>query len=366
MRILIALSLAVLMAGCGPTSQPRPAPTPTTAPTPTMAAAAPFCQVPLPAAWQAALDAGRVAVPAGAGLVVMAAAADGSSVFAQVNRPGSSELDWLNGQSRTTVMRLDDPVNQQFIAGGFDGRWLVFGIRYDLSLVDEWNVYAWDSHSGGDPRKIADNRAGVPGPWIMPVVGHGKAAWIQGTAGRQSDVHLYDLATGTDRVVQRTPATGVFFTDSWLVWRDGYADGSPVHLKAVDAATAEPVTLPPALADAQSSHYANGDGQTLVWDHNGALLGWRPQWTNPRLILADRNAIEWPYVGSDLVSFGNTLAYFVADLRSGSYTQVTPQYGYVQTFGDALVVMYYNPDKSATGPTSVVRASALPPLPSCA
>jgi hypothetical protein len=213
------------------------------------------------------------------------------------------------------------------------------------------------------PRKLADQAAAYG--LIGPLVHRGMAAWVE--SGR---VHLFDLAAGRDTVVPDTTATSLFFTDSWLVWVNG-SDHESLRFRAVDAITGAPVTLPPALSSVTSQRFANGGAQTMVWTQWGGdqggdtLMGWRPGWAGPRpLVTVTQTRFEWPYAGGDLVSFG-TSAYFVADLRSGSYTQVTPDAGYIRIVGDALVVSYFSGDKTIAGTPSVVRASQLPPLPQC-
>jgi hypothetical protein len=393
-RIRTAILAAVAMVstlGCSP-SPSRPPALPSGAATqpsgssPAAVTGSPargtYCRVETPPSWQQALAAGRVPVNRGDDLLVKAASPDGTSLFAQVTRPGWRGLVWLQngGTTQTTVMTLADPVEQQFIDGGFDGRWLVFAIGYDRRRPDDWTVHAWDSTAGGLPWQIADNRKALKSPWIRPVVHRGKAAWIAGAEGLQATVHLYDLASSTDRIVHSGPATGVFFLDSWLVWRDGY-ETDPAPLRAVDIDRAVPVGLPPVMQGIRSLRYANGNGTTVIWvQSNGAaapgpgprpsmtLMAWRPAWDRPQLIVTTttpHESIEWPYIASDLVSWGNLKAFFIADLRTRSYAQITPQFGAILIWGDTLMVHYYRGDRRTSGDETVIRASQLPSLPTC-
>jgi hypothetical protein len=259
-------------------------------------------------------------------------------------------------------MAVTDLAKSYFLDGGFDGRWAVFAVSDSPRFVGG-KVFAWDSQTSGPTRKLADHATAVG--LIGPLVHRGMAAWVE-----SGQVHLFDLVAGTERVLPDTTATSLFFTDSWLVWVNG-SDHPSHRFRAVDAITGAPVALPLALSSVTSQRYANGGGQTVVWtlwvgdQGGGALMGWRPGWAGPRpLVTVTPTSVEWPYVGGDLVSFGDG-PYFVADLRSGSYTQITPQATYIRIVGDALVVYYFRGDKTVIGPTSVVHVSQLPPLPKC-
>jgi len=77
--------------------------------------------------------------------------------------------------------------------------------------------------------------------------------------------------------------------------------------------------------------------------------------------------VQWPQVGGPLVTWDNGATQFVADLRGGSYAQLTPEFGSTKLFADALVVTYAPTGKS-THPildSTLIRPSQLPPLPAC-
>jgi hypothetical protein len=309
----------------------------------------------------AALRGGTVRVATGERAVVRTVSDEGAGQFVELNRPGWRGLVWLRdgGRSRTTIMAVKDPAKEQVLAAAFDARWLVFGVGHDLSDPNDWTLYSWDSRAGGPPREIAHNRD--RGPWLAPVVHAGRAAWISGAG-----VHVYDLARGTGRVVHEGVANTVFFFGSMVVWRAGY-DDVPASLQAADPVTGAAVALPGALREVRSGHYAAADDTTVVWTlaDGRTVQAWRAGWATPRRVvtLAD-GLVEWPKVTGDLVTFGDTAAHFVADLRSGSYVQVTPRYGWTDTWGDALLVQYEPTSQALT--STLVRASRLRPLPSCA
>jgi hypothetical protein len=318
------------------------------------------CEVGLPAAWTTAFAAGTLVSPPGMDQRVIASSDDGTSLFVQATTGGHRTLDWVRSTGRTTVMAVTDPFNDQFIEGGFDGRWVVFGVSYNPQAEGNATIFAWDSRTGGAPRKLSDGAAG-------PVVHGGKAAWVDANSNQ---IHLYDLATARDVRLPAVRPGGPFFTDSWLVWDDG-SDHASRRLHAVDPATAAPVTLPPALSDATSLRYANGGGQTVVWSQwdgdqpRSTLMGWRSGWAKPRPLAVTPAPVEWPYASGDLANFDENTTTYVADLRSGSYARISPAISYLRVVGDTVVISYATANDRISGPISVVRASQLPPLPKC-
>lgn len=347
-------TLSVLVLALGGCTAPATS-TPATSGLPA-AANKQFCKVDLPETWRSALAAGLLTTDPGVGQWVVAASDDATSEFVQVTRSGSRTLDWLSTGGRTTVMTLG--VNDEVVESSFDGRWLVFAVGHSPENLSLWSLYVWDSQTRAAPKRIVDNTTDAP--LIRPVAHHGKAAWLSG----DGQLHFYDLASGRDTVVADAHATSVFFTDSWLVWRAG--DNANGALRAVDAAAGTPVTLPAALTGETAMQYVAGGGDTVVWTKGNAMMGWRTGWAEPKqLITLKTGLVEWPHVGGDLVTFGDTAAYFAADIRGGSYTQVTPEAGDARALPGGLIVQYYSGDKTKPGQPSVVGIAKLPALPTC-
>jgi hypothetical protein len=354
LRRITTLSVLVLaLGGCtGPAATHPPAPPLEE----TTAAAKQFCKVDLPDSWRSALAAGTLTTDPGVGEWVVAASDDAAAEFVLVTRPGSRTLDWLSAGGRTTVMTLG--ANDEVVESSFDGRWLVFAVAHHPENLSLWSLYVWDSQTRAAPKRIVDNTTDAP--LIRPAARHGKAAWLS----NGGQLHFYDLATGKDTVLADAQATTAFFTDSWLVWRAG--DNANGRLRAVDGAEGTPVTLPAALTGETGMQYVAGGGNTIVWTKGNTMMGWRNGWADAKqLITLNTGLVEWPHVGGDLVSFGDTVAYFVADLRSGSYTQVTPEAGDARALPGGLIVGYYSGDKTKPGPSTVVATKNLPALPAC-
>jgi hypothetical protein len=152
-----------------------------------------------------------------------ALAHDSRSFFATVYSPAFSGVARIDvPTSRITEIRaFPDPAAEQ-ADGAFDGRWLVWAEYRGFESFDDFTVWAWDSRTGGVRQIGAATRAPDgrlwPSPWRQPDVREGIATWTQGSGPDElTDVHLYDLRTGEDRVVHSGHAQGSFLLRKDLV-----------------------------------------------------------------------------------------------------------------------------------------------------
>jgi hypothetical protein len=110
-----------------------------------------------------------------------------------------------------------------------------------------------------------------------------------------------------------------------------------------------------------------------VWSTNNlaTLKAWHNGDVAPTTIIAQApsgKAIQWPQVAHDLVTWANGAAQFVADLRSGSYAQVTPEAGSILLTRDGMVVQFMSATGAKQHPifeSALLMPSKLPPLPTC-
>ncbi len=374
-RLMCVIAMAAGLTGCSGTPGATPSGPPSSGGSPTSSSTAgpdgrAFCLVVLPAAWSAALTAGRIAHAADESLVINAVAEDGSSAFADSYRAGVRELVWLRGDRRTTVMRMGDP-DQQVFGAAFDGRWLVYSIWDRPELRTSWTMYAWDSSAGRAPRVLG--RATVPGAFPYPIVYNGRAFWTLPVGEQAAEVHTTDLATGSDRVIGSGWAGYPFRFGSLAVWPEMATQSMAIEVRAASIRTGDPAALPTELSDPLTRPlFQNGDADTYVWstDDLATLRAWRSGAASPLTIIARAPTgqyLQWPRVGGPLVTWDNGLAQYVADLRSGSYAQITPEGGVTLLSRDALVVTYAPSGKSSHGilDSTLIRPSLLPPLASC-
>lgn len=394
-RLLVSAAVGMVVAGtfgCGGSSHKDAAgaaPTasssaPLSQPSTTGAAAAPaspaagsFCSVPNPAALTKAETANAIASAPGETLVPVAVAPDGQSFFATDGSgvQNMKNLVWSrdHGRTKKTVFTLSSP-DEGYGVAGFDGRWLIFMADHSQQLTGAWDLYAWDSQGTAAPRIIASDPGTAPNsPIEWPEVRAGKATWIQGLDDGTQQVHLADLATGQDKVVHTGHLGASLLAGNLLVWTEARQANGPVTLAAVSTDTGAPAALPPPLTQVQTAPATiAGDGTTWAWTSADylTLYAWRAGMPSPVTVHAADQGDTMDSVGvsGDVVTWTSTSATFAADLMTGSFTQVTKQYGSALTNGDAVAVYYPLGDvKSAdlTYAAYVLRLSDLTRLPKC-
>jgi hypothetical protein len=186
-------------------------------------------------------------------------------------------------------------------------------------------------------------------------------------------VHLTDLGTGRDIVIRSGWTEYPFRFGDLAVWPDVAVQDRAVELKAVSLTSGEPASLPAELrTNLSAPMYVSGDENTFVWSANdlSSLRAWRSGAPDPITIIAQVRQgeyLQWPNVAGPIVTWDNGSAWFVADLRSGSYAQITPEFGATTLTGDALVVSYA-PTGTKELPvldSTLIRPSHLPQLPAC-
>jgi hypothetical protein len=280
---------------------------------------------------------------------------------------------------------------QQFIAniantqaGGFlasadfDGRWVVYVLTYDQQVANPWAIYAWDSQSAAAPHKIASSRLGssaAPDP--QAEVYQGKTNWIAGVATQGiREIHLFDLASNHDKLVTKGFVGAPSFVDGLLVWPEsevGSLSQTPVKLKAYDIVSSTMSNLTDALKAVQNDLNFVSDGRTSAWTDKSLhqLSVWQTGWLAPREIFYAGPGGEWVgslnIAGRFVTWTGN--ATYAADLGSGSYVKLTPEYGSSIAEGNRFTFVYNTtPAKSQYIPnvSVVLDVSKLPPLPACA
>ena len=336
-----------------------------------------FCSVATPAALTQAESAGAVRTAAGEALVPVAVAPDGSSFFATDGNgvQNMKNLVWSRdrGSEKQTVFTLAAPYAGYGVAG-FDGRWLIFMANHSQQLTGAWDLYAWDSQGTARPHAIAsDPGTATNGTVEWPQVHNGKATWIQGLADGTQQVHLFDLATGQDKVVHTGHMGASLFAGDLLVWTEALQANGPVTLTAASATTGAPATLPAPLAQVQTAPATiASDGTTWAWtsaDYR-TLYAWRAGMPAAVVVSTanDGDAMDTVGVSDDVVTWTNSTATFAADLKTRSFTQVTKEYGSAVTNGDAVAVYYPLGDVKSpdlTYDAYVLKASDLSGLPRC-
>jgi hypothetical protein len=324
--------------------------------------------------------------PAGTSVVVHAVSPDGRSAAVESTTATGREVDWVTstingggGGAVRPVLKLAHPATDQLFGAATDGNYLVFSVSHDPSGTGSWTLYSWDSRAGGAPKRLAANAtdAGgqpVNGPMLYPVVHAGMASWTAGTPAGTTELHRYDLASGTDSVARSGHPADPFLLGGLLVWPESAAPDALTALHAVSAGTGSPAALPGPVAGITGPAFISGGDsagvRTVAWatEDVRTLYAWRAGWAAPVRVVAvpEGRAIQWVRVAGALVTWDDGTAQWAADLRTGAYTQLTPKYGYTEATGDGLSVGYAPDSKAGTAPApTVVRATDLPALPGC-
>lgn len=348
------------VAGCGASHSGAPSPGVTSSASsassaqtatspPSTGAAKSFCAVANPAALSQAETAGAITAPAGETLVPEAVAPDGSS-FVAIEGSSVQNLDKLvlsrgHGSNLQTVSTLAAPY-AGYGQMSFDGRWLVFMANQSQDITGAWDLYAWDSQGTAAPHIIASVPVATPNaPVEWPELRNGKATWVQGVADGTQQVHLYDLAAGQDKVVHTGHIGASVLAGDLLVWTEALHENGPVTLAAVSISTGAPASLPGPVAQVQTSPATlASDGTTWAWTSADylTLYAWRAGMPAAVTVhtTAEGNPMDSVGVAGDVVTWTDSTATFAADVKTGSFTQVTKQYGSALTNGGAIMVYY--------------------------
>jgi hypothetical protein len=329
-------------------------------------------QAPLDEAWKAALADGVVGLSRRVSLVPLASGDDGHTFFAAMYSKGFSGVvrvdavtDRVTRIRRFAVARID-----QASDGSFDGRWLVWSELRGFELPRIVAVWAWDSQTGRLQR-IAGRRAASGATWTRSAaeVRDGLVTWTEpAAAGGLSEVHVFDLARGRDRVVHRGRVFGSFFVNGGLVVWGPAKGGGSIVTGAARAATGEPVALPPALAGLRGAGLATDGGAIVHADVHWSSLWWSPALsTAPRRLFAVRAGIpidDSLQVAGRLIWFDVAPRSYLADTRSRRYVDVGPS---SLSILDATSVVILRPSASKTDhPVSDVIFLKLASLPAIA
>lgn len=342
-----------------------------------------FCLTTLPRRWQEALEAGTVPRETDEQLLVELVAPDGSLAIESKVPDVRNELRWFpaDGSDFVTVhdFGAENP-ERQVLDAAFDGRYLSYSVRHSVRLDGTWSLYVWDSEEGGDPQLIAENPVDaegdpIVGPFNYPVAYDGMVVWVQGapTGDSETSLHMYDIDDGSREVLHTGHPGTPFRMGSLLIWPESPAKGELSELHALSLETLEPAELPGPIADIEGPAYIAASEDTVAWTGEDlhALWVWRESWESPARVFRNPDErVQGVHIAGDVVSWNllNT-AQFALDLRSGGYTQITPELGSTSAGGPFLRVGYA-PDLSegkanAKSRQTVVDTRDLPPLSGC-
>jgi hypothetical protein len=160
--------------------------------------------------------------------------------------------------------------------------WLVWEELDSATDLGDWSVRAWNEQSNTVLDLATSRLAGgeeVFGQAPLPVVADGVVAWAQPLPRTgsypEAQVLRYDLGTRRTAVLDSGRVSGPVFAGSDLVWARVDTDGS-YALRAVDAATGRPATLPGLASSPGPVRYLAGSSRYLAWSTDQQSLHvWR-------------------------------------------------------------------------------------------
>jgi hypothetical protein len=303
-------------------------------------------------------------------LVPLGASASGRYAYVTAWTPaftGVGQLDLRTGRLRP-IRRFASAASDQ-ADGTAAGQWLVWAQTYSLSSPDRFTMYAYDASTGRTAQighsLAAPGGAPWPSPWHAPAVSGSYAAWAQGYGpGGLVQIRLADLVTGTVTTVARGYAEPPFFDGGLLVWPQSDTPGSQTSLHAYSLTSRAAATLPPVLAAAHGTDFVVTDGTRTAY--------LSPDFTrlyySPRQDVPARQAVRLP-PGTDftdlalapgVLAWTTSAATYLASTTTGTFLQVTPEYGYATGSGSVLLITDAPSGKAAHAalPTYVVNPAS--------
>jgi hypothetical protein len=330
----------------------------------------------LPDQWHQVLSKGEIKLPLNTRAVPFTVAPDASRAFVGYNSAqwsGVASVDRLSG-AVTRIWPFSNPATDQAGAGAFDGRWLVW---LDMHSPEDWNVWdIWASdtsssekiHVAGAPT-LGDKS--VPGPMVQPIVSNGVAAWVQANRDGLGEIHLYSLATRSDQVIE-TGKVGppLVFWRSNLIWQVIDQPGIAGHVAMYDLSARQQVARMPAPLNAihQMSYLSATDAQ-IAWSDSHSI--WISEVGGvPRLAYraADGDSVNFMSLAGNLISWDALRGPIALDTRSGSFGNLTSNFGGRFAKGNGMVVYQPSTASKSTTPTlsiQIVDIRSLDPLPTC-
>jgi hypothetical protein len=153
---------------------------------------------------------------------------------------------------------------------------------------------------------------------------------------------LADLATGQVRVIRQGHTQPPFFDRNLLVWPESDRPGAQTTLRGFNLVTGRPATLPPVLRKVHGTEFVVTDGtRTAYFSPDLTTLYYsaaQDQPGRPVLRLPAGDYFSVLAMGHGTLAWTTTAATYLASTKTGSYVQVTPQYGDATGSGSDVMI----------------------------
>jgi hypothetical protein len=238
-----------------------------------------ICVSKRPTGWQGLFATRSFALPT-TQFLADAASPDGDSVFGfyrNATQQGIAQVSLDTGQLQTVDQLAPDAAG--IIGMAYDPPWLAWAQGDAQENIDDWSVHARNLATG-EHLDLATSRlpdgSVVFGQLPLPVVGHGLIGWAQpldkssGTPVT-ADLRIYRLSTHQMTTLATGRLSSPVFAGPDLVWGQLDADGRTT-LRAVDAESLQPASLPDVVARPGPALYLAGSADQLVWSASNSDL----------------------------------------------------------------------------------------------
>ena len=338
-----------------------------------------WCKTTESQAWRSALARAVVPLSRRVSLTPLGAPREGRRFFAALySRKFSGVVEVDARTSRyVRIHRFAHPDRDQAV-GSFGGRWLVWQELHTADFPStDFAVWSYDARTGAVSQIGAAERDPQgnfwPSPgWRPPDVRDGYATWAQGSGPDQiADVHVYDLAAGTDRIVRHgRPQNPFLISGERVVWPESLAPGAMTRLEAASAATGHALRVPAALRPLRGVYGLATDGKAVAYSASrDTALWWSPSLrVAPRRVFRTRgvdtvdNSVQ---IAGRYVFFGVQPHSYVADTKAGRYVDIGSGWSRMSAVGLVLLRPVAGKSSHPLAKVVLLRRRDFPPIGDC-
>lgn len=284
-------------------------------------------------------------------------------------RPSYLVLDNIATGALTTIRQLPNP-QDQILAVGSDGDWIVWSEAADQPNFFDWTLFAYNRRSGMSTQLAAaihQNGQAIAGPYPTPSVSHDKVIWAEATGPITTDnydnavVQLTDLPTRqTTTVAPRASAPSMSWP--WAAWAQE-SSGSNGYVALKNLATGQTLQLP------QQPVTVTLSGTSAAYDdvHSVNLLDdFTRDTAHPLLLVqvSDPNHLQFVTLNDRIVAFQSDTTAWVYDRLERRLVVLPVAAQEITAFVSGRLLVWWGQAPAGQEPTlQVVDTTTLPATP---